>query len=262
MSVFIQPGFNPQTPLTHARIGWQNIVRSNNVSGTNGLTGNPLIALANSLTYDRYRPNASPATITVDAGTAVTCDYIGIAAHTLNGSSVTLASSDDDSTYTTRLTFTPTNNDAIMGLFEPVTARYWRLTITFSQSPFIGSLYIGKVLEMQRAMYQGINPPKLSRLTEIRPNVSESGEWIGRSIIRKGYQTALQWNNLKAEWYRLNFDPFARSARSNPFFIAWRPDTFPDDVIYAWTSGDITPTNSGPKDFMSVSVNIEGYDGN
>jgi hypothetical protein len=261
MSVFIQSGFFPETPLTHARIGWQNIVRSNNVTGTNGLTGNPLISLTNSLTYDRYRPNASPATITVDAGTNVTCDYFGIAAHTLNGATIVFASSTNNSTYTTRLTITPTNNDPIMGLFAPVTARYWRLTITFGVAPFIGSLYVGKVLEMQRPIYQGINPPKLSRVTEIKPNISETGQWLGRSIVRKGYQTSLGWNNLKADWYRQNFEPFTLSARENPFFIAWRPETFDNDIMYSWTNGDIVPTNSGPKDFMSVSINIEGYDG-
>lgn len=261
MSVFIQPGLSPATPLTHARIGWQNIVRPNNVTGTAGLTGLPITALANPLTYDRYRPSSSPTQIVVDAGTPVTVDYIGIAAHTLAGTTVTFASSDDDVTYTTRLTMAITNNDPIMGLITPVQARYWRISVTWSQSPFIGVLYIGKVLEMQRAIYQGHTPGNLSRVTEIRPNISEQGQWLGRSIVRKGYQTQYDWSNLKADWYRANFDPFVESARANPFFIAWRPETFPNEVLYAWTGNDIAPSNSGPKDFMSVSLGVEAYDG-
>lgn len=261
MSVFIQPGYTPDPPLTHARIGWRNIVRRGNVSGTAGLAGFPISALGNPLTYERYRPATSASNIVVDAATPAEVDYVGIAAHTLAGTTVLLQSSPNNSTWTTRLTIAPTDSSDILGLISPITARYWRVQVTWSVSPFIGVLYLGKSLGMQREIYGGHSPITLSRSTTILPNVSDTGQWVGRSIIRSGYSSRYEWQHLKADWYRANFDPFVEHARRNPFFIAWRPQEYPAEVVYGWTPGDIVPTNMGLKDFMGVGLDVEGYDG-
>jgi hypothetical protein len=91
----------------------------------------------------------------------------------------------------------------------------------------------------------------------IRPNKSERGQWLGRSIIRGGSAGSWSWRHLKADWYRTYFDPFVESARTQPFFIAWRPETYPV-AAYCWTEGDITPSNMGVKDFMQVTLEAEG----
>jgi hypothetical protein len=262
MSVFIQAGYSPDPPLTHARIGWQNIVTASNVtSNTTGTTGNPLLSVTNPLTYERFQPNASATNIVVDAGVPVEVDYVGIAAHTLEGRTILLQSSTDNSTWTTRLTIVPTGRTDILGLISPITARYWRINITWTAAPFIGVLYIGKSLAMQREIYGGHTPITLSRSTTILPNVSDTGQWVGRSIIRSGYSSQYDWRHLTASWYRANFDPFVEHARRKPFFIAWRPQQYPAEVVYGWTPGDIVPVNMGLKDYMSVSLPVEGYDG-
>jgi len=69
---------------------------------------------------------------------------------------------------------------------------------------------------------------------------------------------AWSWRHLPAAWYRQYFDPFVKAARTQPFFIAWRHDTFPEDVSYCWTHDDIKPSNMGIKNFMQVSVEAEG----
>ena len=86
----------------------------------------------------------------------------------------------------------------------------------------------------------------------------EGGQWLGRSIIRKGVTTSYQWRHLKAAWYRQYFDPFVKSARTTPFFIAWRPETYPNEVAYAWAKSDIRPSNMGIRDFMEVTLSVEG----
>ena len=262
MTVFIQPGLSPDPPLTHARIGYQNIVAPSNLTGssTAGIAGFPLLSVANPLTYERFVPSASPALIVIDAGVPVEVDYIGIAAHTLSGRTVLLQSSTDGSTWTTRLSMTVDNNETILGLISPITARYWRISVTWTTAPQIGVLYIGKSLAMQRAIYGGHSPITLARNTVIQPNVSDTGQWVGRSIIRQGYRSSYEWNNLTAAWYRANFDPFVKAARTDPFFIAWRPSQFSEEVVYGWTTGDIIPSNMGIRDLMSVSMSVEGYD--
>jgi hypothetical protein len=117
---------------------------------------------------------------------------------------------------------------------------------------------MGQALTMQRRIYQGHTPLTLSRDTELSNNVSEGGQYLGRSIIRKGASTSAQWTHLNASWYRANFDPFVKSARTNPFFIGWRPLQYPNELGFVWTDSDIAPQNTGPRDFMSVGVNFRG----
>ena len=114
-------------------------------------------------------------------------------------------------------------------------------------------------LAMQRAIYAGHSPITLSRKTVKRPTKSEFGQWLGSSTIRHGLKTSFEWKNLKAAWYREYFDPFVKSARTKPFFIAWRPSKFPNEIAYAWTSNDIKPSNMGILDYMDVSMSVEGY---
>jgi hypothetical protein len=256
--VVIQNGFNPAVPLTHSRIGIDNIARTGTVSASSEAAGFPAIAAANPLTYEFWKPTAFPAWWRVDAGAAATVDYVGIAAHNLGSSRITVEvqSSTNNSTWTTVDSHSPTSDAPIMFLFAPVSARYWRITVT--GEAVIGAVYIGKVLEMQRAAYAGINPIDLSRRTVIRPNRSEGGQWLGRSVIREGSFTSVGFRHLTNAWYRANFDQFVEEARSYPFFFAWRPEGYPDSVGYVWTQGDIVPTTMGIRDFLEVGLDLEG----
>lgn len=263
MPVVISPSLvenTPDTPLTHARIGYDTFVRDADITASSEATGFPASSVALSMTYERWQPTSLPATLEVDAGEAVNADYIGIASHTLGseGATVELESSTDGSAWESIETIEPSDDDAIMVLFEPVQARYWRLTITGGNEPQLGVLYIGEALAMQRRIYGGHTPGKLSRNTTIEPNGSEGGQYLGRSVIRRGYSTSYAWSNLTAQWYRDNFDPFVEAAIRNPFFIAWYPSKFPSEVLYAWTSGDIAPSNQGTRDLMDVSFSVEG----
>lgn len=247
-------------PLTHARIGYQTFVPDSTLVASTEATGFPASAVALSMTYEKWKPTALPATLDIDAGTGVTASYLGIAGHTLGSTSATfkLEYSTDDVSYTEVDTVSPSDDTAILLLFDEVQARYWRLTITGSTIPEIAVVYIGEVLEMQRMIYGGHSPGTLSRQTDIRPARSEGGQFLGRSILRQGMATSFQWENLKAQWYRDNFDPFVEAARTQPFFIAWRPEDFPLEVLYCWTNSDISPTNQGVRDFMSVGFSVQG----
>lgn len=251
------------TPLTHARIGYDNFVPSSVVTATTEAVGFPADAVQRQTTWERWKPTALPATLSIDSGTAPsgTGSYIGIAAHTLGSSSATIAFeySVNGTDWTTVETLAPANNSAIMIIFAEVQAQYWRIVVSGSTVPNIGSVYIGVTLDMERPIYGGHSPISLSRQTVVRPTESEKGQWLGRSVIRYGLQTSYAWKNLTAAWYRANFDLFVREARFHPFFIAWRPADFPLEVAYGWTSQDIQPINSGTRDLMSVSISVSAY---
>ena len=244
--------------LRHSRIGWNTLTRDAVVTASSQADSWPASALSNSLTYERWKPVAVPAWVQFDAGQPVDVDYLGIASHSLGsaGATFSLQYSSNGSTWVTAIAAEPADDRAMMVLLEPVSARYWRLNITGSIAS-VGVVYLGQVLETYRPVSPGHSPGNLSRTTEIMPNVSEGGQFLGRSVIRMGYSTKYEWEHLPAQWYRDNFDPFVESARKYPFFIAWNPVRYPNEVLYAWTDDDIQPDNEGTRDWMKVSFKVE-----
>jgi hypothetical protein len=146
----------------------------------------------------------------------------------------------------------------IMGLTEAARSNRFRIRITGQTKPLVGVIYIGKALEMERAIYTGHTPIGLARKTVIRPNLSTGGQFLGRSLIRAGSSGSWSWKNLTAAWVREYLDAFLEAARTTPFFILWKPNRFPGEAGYCQTAGDQIPTNSGPKDKMSFTLTAEG----
>lgn len=250
----------PPFPLTHARIGYQTICTASNVVASSEAAGFPAEDATNIFTNEFWQPTALPATWTCDAGDGVDTDYIGIAAHTLGSAncSLTIEYSTDNSTWTELNAFLPKDNRPIMLIYETITARWWRFTLNGTTIPRIGVIYIGQALQMQRPIYGGHAPLTLNRSTTIYNQISEAGQFMARSIIRQGNSTSFAWKNLTATWYREFFDPFVLAARRTPFFIAWRPATFPEEAGFVRTGGDINPTNTGIKNYMEVSMTVYG----
>lgn len=254
-------GTIPPFPLTHARIGYKTICTRLNVIASSESAGNPAEDAVNPFTNEYWAPVTLPATWTCSRASAVDTDYIGIAGHTLGtyGNTVKIEYSTDGTTYVELYSFTPTDNTPIMLIYATVTALNWRLTVSGGTGiPRIGVIYIGESMQMQRPLYGGHAPLKMSRSTTILNQMSEAGQFTARSIIRRGVGTLYEWNNLTADWVRQYFDPFAKAARRVPFFIAWRPISFPAETGFVWTKSDLIPVNMGVKNYMSVSMEVAG----
>lgn len=249
-------------PLTHARIGYRTIWRrpSATISASSEEVDFPASAAAHELTYEFWRPASLPATWEVDAGDPVMVDYCGIASHTLSGKAVEIQYH-DGADWVTVSEVVPGDNTPLMFLFEPTEAARWRIRIDGGDVPSVGVIFFGRTLQMQRSIYGGHSPLNLSRSTTREPNRSDRGQWLGLSLIRRGVSTSFSWQNLTAAWYREHFDPFVEYATQSrgTFFIAWRPQTFPDEVGYCWVDqDDIEPSNQGQRDLMQVDMTVRG----
>lgn len=274
--------------LRNTRIGYENLLANGTVTASSTHANFDSDALLNSFTYDLWKPTSLPATLEFDAGQPITADYLGLAAHELENTSVTLAYSSDGFGYSDNVEITLTKNRDLMVLFNEVTARYWRITIdtdlalsvnnpdysaeffsvnnnyeanSTDGSVTLGVVYIGKALAMERYIYGGHTPGVFSRTTITQTNKSIEGQFIGRSIIRKGLETQFSFENLTADFYRDEFDLFVKAARTSPFFVLWRPQGYANESIYGWTTNDIAPGNQGRRDFMSVSFSVDAYSG-
>ena len=256
-------------PLTHARIlhqGNRHTQASNTDGGTTAVASSTFSkdGPLNGLTYNRWKPNAASSTYEISLGTSRNCTIACIGAHTLGteGCTVDLQYDSGGGTWVTVESNTPTDDTAIMFLFDTISAENWRLNIT-GGAPEIGVFWIGRDLQMERPLYGGFSPIQMSRNTTLRGNVSQKGEWLGRSVIRRNYGGTLTWSNLSASWVRTNLDMtdgLLYAMEREPFFVAWRPDTFEDEVFLAWTTGSVNaPNNAGIRDLMTFSFDFEAF---
>lgn len=250
--------------LNHPRIGYQTVTDGNTPTVSGTASGFFAGTLSNQLTREFWKPDASPATVEYDFSDQ-TIDYVAIGAHSLGTTQTTVKieySTDSGSTYTEITEFIPADDNAIMSLFDEVdNVNNVKLTFTYSgNAPVISVIYIGQVLSMQRAIYGGHSPITLSRNVINRPQVSESGQWIGASNQRRAFRSSAAFRNLTAQWYRDNFDDFVyHASKTLPFFFAWNPDEWPAEVAFCWCNDNIAPSNMGIRDLMEVSFSLEGY---
>jgi hypothetical protein len=112
---------------------------------------------------------------------------------------------------------------------------------------------------MQRPLFGGHRPINLSAKTVYETNTSDSGNFLGRNIVRSGLQSAYQWKYLEDTWMRDYFGDFRQAARTTPFFIAWRPADYPTEVVFGWSPDDIAPENMGAGAYMSVGFSVTAY---
>lgn len=251
-------------PLTHARIAHSRNWLSGGTASVSGTAANYFAnAPLNTLTYEKWKPDALPGTWEYDHGSAAECDYCCIAAHTLGTNGNTLQIQYwNGSSWSGVIPSTAITTDApIMAIFTPQNRQRWRIQISNGTAPEIGVVKFGKALQMQRMIYQGHTPVDYGRNTILRSNYSETGEYLGRTKQRTYLTTAFQWDHLTASWVRDNWGDMQRAVEAEPFWIAWRPSNY-DEVGFFQTDQVPVASNTGPGDMMGASLQVRarGWD--
>lgn len=267
MPIIITPAYVLSTTPdeNNPHIGYQTWLRDlqdSNVIVSSQADSAPKDAILRPDTHEYWQPSVMPASIVVDLGQPRPVDYVGLAGHTIGsaGGSVKIEHSADGISWTEfGSELAPSTNAPIMFLDASVSRRFWGITFTNSgEAPRLAVVYIGQALVIQRSIYGGHSPANLSRETILNQNMSDGGQFLGQYVRRRGITGNVRLRHLTAGWYRDNFDPFVRAARQYPFFLAWRPVTFPLEVAYGWTDSNIKPSNMGKKDFMEVGFDFKG----
>lgn len=155
-------------------------------------------------------------------------------------------------------TLTPTDDRAIMIFIAERTVGEIRIT-TDQTSVQLSNISAGIALQMQRPLYGGHTPITMAQQTDYQSRRTETANFVSRNIIRKGLANSFQYKNISADWARSEFMPFKLAARKAPFFIAWRPEEYPAECAYAWTTGDINLVNQGVRDLMDIEIQVQAY---
>lgn len=255
-------------------IGYQNLVTTTNITATTEDPDYPATNLANPATHLRWRSGAgSPSTdeyLTATIDTAELVDYVAIAKHNLGTSQATVSvegtaeSSGSPVEWTELIAGQLLPDDGpVIFRFTPQSLYAVRLRIQDSlaatpATPYVAVMYVGALLVVQRRVYVGHTPIKYGRRVNVANHRNIAGDFLGRIVLSETNKGSLALQNLTPGWYRSHFDPFVQSALKDPFFIAWRPGDYPNEVGYAWLTGDPAPSNQLANGMMQVQIDYEG----
>lgn len=257
----------PAIPLSYPRILYDDVWRDGTISASSEEEGYAAENVADGLTWDHWRPIDLPAWIEVQLSAGEEVDYALLAAHTIGTAAATVKPQYHNGSAWVDLAseVSPGTDKVLAFLFSAVTASRFRFYFggqnSPSELPSIGIAMMGKALAMQRGVTLNHAPITLSRRTNVRPNVSEGGQTLGRSILRAGVSTQISFAHLERDWLRDEFEPFIESARVHPFGWVWAPVDYPAEVAFIWTPAgrpDITPVHTGQQEYMSVTFDVEG----
>jgi len=257
ISLISTPTENPSGAL----IGYTNLLTSATVSPA---ATDSTEDASNALTVDtwkRWRPPASTVTAKFQLTSAADVDYIAIAAHNLVGETILIQTAVTAGGALVDVeSITPTDNSAIMITFDARNIEEIALVATYSAVNEIGVVYAGELMRMPRAVYGGHSPQSLTQDTKYHSVMSESGQFLGRTITQKGTKGSFSWEFLEDDWYRSTFQPFVLAIRTLPFFITWRPDYYSNETEFVHSVSNVVPSNmGGGHRLMSVSLKLKGH---
>ena len=243
-------------------IGWENLATSAGLTATEEASGYPVTNLANPSTASVWLGTTTGTqylTAAIAGGGDV--DFVGVARHNF-GTAVAAVSIEGDTGggfAEIVAAVTPTDDTPLIFRFVPGAYVSVRVKIASATAiPTAAVLYVGSALVVPRRVYVGHTPINYGRSTNVVVGRSESGNFLGRVVVGSRRETSVTFSDLSPSWYRASFEPFVAASVEDPFFFAWRPNEYPDEVGFVWLTSDVQPTNQRRNGMMQVSLQMGG----
>ena len=249
---------NENNPL----ICYDNIVTVSNLLASSEDADFPVSNAANPAT-DLIWKASSAALTTVDiSNDADTVDYIGIVGHNFASAGIGVKIQVDTGSGYVDLTSETTPTDDGPLIFRLPSQVLWdTLRIRMAAgtaAPQFAVVYCGQSMVIQRRLYVGHTPISMGRSVAVVNGVSQTGNYLGAVIVGEVFETKIDIQNMAPGWYRQVLDPFIEVCKSTPFFFAWRPRDYPDEVGYCWVTNDPIPENQRPNGMMRIGISVRG----
>jgi hypothetical protein len=252
-------------------IGYDNLATASAISTDTAAVGFPASNLGNPATHLRWVGEvSSPAadehiTVVTATGDNRDVDYIAVARHNFGSARIPVSAEylDQEANPPAWVeliasVLLPDDGPALFR-FPPLPYAAIRLRLQPGDAaPTAAVVYAGKLLVLQRRLYVGHTPMPYGRQTKVINARSEAGHFLGRIVLNQVTTTEVKLQNLTPAWYRAFMEPFIRSAVENPFFFAWRPQSYPSEVGFGWLTSDPKPVNARPNGMMSVDLEMSG----
>lgn len=250
-------------------IGYDNIVVSANLTSTTEDPDFPVINLTNPATHLRWKGLVSSPEddeyLTITNNDVEAIDYVAFARHNFFTAQIAVSvefldidASPDSWEELIAPVILPSDGPALFR-FPKLAYAAVRLRLQpGSAAPTAAVLYAGELLVLQRRMYVGHTPITMGRAIMPVSNRSVSGNFLGRIVLGRKVSTQVSLQNLTPDWYRTYMAPFVLAAEEIPFFFAWRPSSYPNEIGYAWLSQDAIPKNQRNNGMMQIDFQMEG----
>lgn len=218
-------------------------------------------------TFDFWVAGAATANISVDYGSSVACDCLGVAAHELGSTGATIAvqTSTDGVTYSTTVaSVSPLTDETLIVIFPQVSARYWRVLVTDGPAA-IGVIKLGKRLVIDGGVLSGHLSIDHGVRVELLNSTSTNGQFLQNRIRRKGARTTVDFGLLDRDFVDNDMAVFEAHYNSGrTFFFAANPSFMPKNIGYCWrpeNASELAPQYEEGGELMSVSMEVAAYVG-
>lgn len=271
--------------FNNAFIGYDNhaTLSATSISGTNISSGFSALSAGNWAAFDFVQFDAGACSLVFDLGAAMPINYIAIAGHTLFSTGadnivVEVDSASDFSTAVELLTITkdgsayegahrydtttaysqiPNGNAIICARLDAISRRYLRITFDAADVCRIGVVAFGERMLFERGFYNNFQPPRWNEVVDTTNNKSESGVYLGRSIVRSGLDPIqIKVDPVTHTWVDTVWLPFRQHADLYPFIFSWNNSVLADNVLAMqkqWLESKVLN-----RFWASVGVTIEG----
>ncbi len=250
---------------------WRNLVTFNTISATSELAGYPASNLANPSTQPLQGWRSNSTGVQYLTVSPIASDRpisaIGIAAHNLGSTGTTISverlAPDDGADWVEVLEpFTPGSDTPLLLWFEDGFAAGVRVKLVSDPvtpvAPEAAVLYAGHATVMEKGVQAGHVPLPYGRSRSIVTGLNTKGAFLGRIIVGGTLRSEATMINLTPAWYRSELDAFAEASAETPFFWAWRPTQYPDEVGYAWLTSELVPNPAQKNGRINVTFQMEG----
>lgn len=262
-SLIITP--DDEFPNTYPVIGWHNQVVFNQITADSSEAAYPPSNLANPQTSSKWVSAITTEQLVTVSSLAGLSNYVGIARHNFGstGATVSVETITAEPGADWEVVFpgaVPADDAPLMLIFPEGYYTGVRLRILPDDAaPEAAVLYVGKILRMMRGVQPGFVPLRDAAVPDTVEGLSESGEFLGAIINSQSRTTTADFKALDRDWYNENVRPFViEGNRKRPFFFAWNPEAYPDDVGYCWFSSTVRPNPAYLAGELDLSMPMGG----
>lgn len=258
--VVVESGNRPT--VNNPIVGWNTQIEFGSIAADYEDADYPVANLVNAETHLLWKSTSTnDQYLTVASASGDIVDYFAVARHNF-GTGLVAVSFEIDIGYgyeEVSAPYTPEDDDPLMFMLPASSPVAFRVKLApDSVIPQAAVLYVGHSLVLPHRIYRDFNPLRLAVTSEVENGRSEQGEFLGRVAITERRSARLSLQNLPPRYYRTDIDPFVERSRLYPFFFAWRPGTYPEDVALCWTNSSPIPTNQRSNGMMRVDMDITG----
>lgn len=252
-------------------IGHQQLLTTGTIEATTEDDDHPAANLANSSTYLFWQGDAGSGIqfLTFTPTSSDDIDYIGLAGHNFGSGAFQIevegAVQTDSSSGLDWMSlagpYIPDDDKPILFRFEKTSYLGLRVVITPTDTtvqPRCAVMYVGELLVLERRIYVGHKIARYNTKANIVTNYSEVGTFLGRIVLSEMSETSIEMRNITPSFYRTKIEPWRQAAIQRPFFFAWRPYSYPDEVGFLWSTGDMDVANQSNQGFMQATISASG----